>query len=178
MIVSHVAITTVDDYVARREPHRPAHIRRLEGLRRAGVVVGGGPAPDGRRADIVYRVPQPADLRQVIEEDPYWTGGAWAAWTPRSFAVFVEPWQPPPIVLDGSRRATVVEGPAADADMAQLALVELRGAGRLAFGGLLEGADTFALAPTADAAEALGWFAATGCWASERLRARPLLHVL
>lgn len=178
MIVSHVAIATVGDYAARREPHRQAHIQRLEALRRAGVLVGGGPAPDGRGADIVYRVPQPAQLRQVIEEDPYWTGGAWTAWTPRSFSVFVEPWQLPPIVLDGSRRATVVQGPAGDADMAQLALVELRGAGRLAFGGLLEGGDTFALVPTADAAEALAWFAATGCWPPDGLHARPLLHVL
>ena len=178
MIVYHVAITTVDDYAARREPHRQAHIHRLEGLRRAGAVIGGGPAPDGRTADIVYRLQQPSQLRHAVEEDPYWTGGAWTAYTPRSFAAFVEPWELPPIVLDGSRGATVVEGPVVDADMAQLALVEMRGAGRLAFGGLLEGGETFALVRTTDAAEAVGWFAAAGFWLAGGLRARPLLHVL
>lgn len=178
MIVVHVAITTAEDYVARREPHRRAHIERLAGLRGAGVVIGGGPAPDGRSVDIVYRLRQPDDLRALLEEDPYWTGGAWTRYAPRSFAEFVEPWEQPPIVLDGSRPATVVEGHTAEHDMAQFALIELRGAGRLAFGGFFPDGDTFALCRTADAAEALGWFKDAGFWAPETLRARPLLYVL
>jgi hypothetical protein len=176
VIVLHAAIATSEDYLARREPHRRAHIERLAGLRAAGAVIGGGPAPDGHIVDLVYRVQQPEQLRLAIEEDPYWTAGAWTAYTPRSFVEFVEPWGQPPIVLDGSRPATIVEGSTTEHDMAQFALIELRGAGRLAFGGFFQGGETFALCPTADADAALGWFKDTGFWA--QLRTRPLLWAL
>ena len=56
MIVYHASIATADDYLTRREPHRRAHLERLQGLRAAGIVVGGGPAPDGRSADVFYRL--------------------------------------------------------------------------------------------------------------------------
>jgi uncharacterized protein YciI len=178
MIVFHVAIATVPDYPARREPYRRAHVERLTGLRAAGIVIGGGPSPDGQQVDIVYRVQQPGQITHAVEEDPYWTAGAWTKYTPRSFAEFVEPWQLPPVVLDGSRRASIVEGPTADHDMAQFALIELRGAGRLAFGGCFDGGQTLAVVRSADAAEAIGWLAETGFWSAESLTARPFLHVL
>lgn len=177
MIVFHVAITAADDYRTRREPHRRAHLERMEGFRAAGAVIGGGPAPDGRTADIVYRLQRPDQITPVIEEDPYRVNGVWTRWVPRSFTEFVEPWELPPMVTDGSRPATVIEGPVADRDMAQFALIEMRGAGRLAFGGLFEDGATWALVKTTDAATALGWFTETGFWAAG-LRARPLLHVL
>ena len=83
-----------------------------------------------------------------------------------------------PVVLDGSRRATIVEGLAADHDMAQFALIEMRGGGRLAFGGFFEGGQTLALVKSADPAEALRWFAETGFWKPGALTTRPFLHVL
>jgi uncharacterized protein YciI len=178
VIVLHVAITTAENYTARREPHRRSHIERLAGLRAAGAVIGGGPAPDGSAVDLVYRLQQPEQLRLAIEEDPYWTAGAWTAYTPRAFVEFVEPWGQAPIVLDGSRPVTIVEGSTAEHDMAQFALIELRGAGRLAFGGFFEGGDTFALCTTPDAETALGWFKETGFWDPAKLRARPLLWAL
>lgn len=178
MIAVHVAVTTVEDYAARREPYRQAHIERLVGLRARGYLVGGGPAPDGRSADLFYRLERPDQLAPLIEEDPYYQGKAWTAYRSRSFATFVEPWETPPVVLDGSRRVTVVEGPAADAEMAQLALIELRGAGRLLFGGALEDGQTLAVIRSPDPAEATAWLAETGLWAPERLQARPLLHAL
>jgi uncharacterized protein YciI len=178
MIVYHVAVTTSDDYLSRREPHRAAHIERLQGLRGAGIVIAGGPAPDGKSADLVYRLQQPGQLKLVIEEDPYWRAGAWTRYGPRSFAEFVEPWELPPVVLDGSRRATIVEGPASDRDMAQFALIEMRGAGRLVLGGIFEDGTTLALARTADADAARGWFAESGFWTAERLTTRPFLYVL
>ncbi|MBI2215862.1 MAG: hypothetical protein HYU51_01060 [Candidatus Rokubacteria bacterium] len=178
MIVYHVAFTTSGDYLSRREPHRPAHIERLQGLRKAGIVIAGGPSPDGKSAELVYRLQQPGQLKLVIEEDPYWRAGAWTAFTPRSFTEFVEPWELPPVVLDGSRRVTIVEGPAADRDMAQFALIEMRGAGRIVLGGIFEDGTTLALATTADAETALGWFSESGCWAADRLTTRPFLHVL
>jgi len=178
VIVVHVALTAADDYATRRETHRRAHLERIQGLRAAGIVIGGGPAPDGRTAEIVYRLQQPAQITPAVEEDPYWMGGVWTGYVPRSFAAFVEPWELPPVVLDGSRRVTVVEGSVADLGMAQLALVELRGAGRVAFGGFFEGGQTWALARTAEAATALDWFQVTGLWTTGGLTARPLLHVL
>ena len=178
MIVFHVAITTHPDYVAKREPHRRAHIERLTGLRELGAVIGGGPAPDGSAVDLVYRLQQPSQLKPAIEEDPYWLGGAWTAYRERSFAEFVEPWQLPPIVLDGSRRVTLVEGRMTDPDMAQFVMIELRGAGRLAFGGAFPGGTTLGFMKTEDAEAAKAWFAETGFWDPASLTARPLLHVL
>ena len=178
MIVYQMAITTVEDYVTRREPHRREHIERLQGLRAAGICLGGGPSPDGHTVDIVYRLQQPWQIKHAIEEDPYWIAGAWTAYEPRSFTQFVEPWEMIPVVLDGSRRATVVEGPVGQHDMAQFALIEMRGAGRLHFGGFFADGGTWALIRTADAEEARGWFAETGFWQPDALTTRSLLHVL
>jgi uncharacterized protein YciI len=178
MIVVHVAVTAAPDYATRRTAFRQAHLDRLLALRERGTVVGGGPAPDGRTADLFYRLRRPDDLTPIVEEDPYWTGGVWTGYRSRSFDRFVEPWEAVPLVSDGSRRATIVEGPANDPDMAQLALVELRGARRLALGGTFDGRDTLAVLRSADAAEAAAWLGETGFWAAERLAARPWLHVL
>jgi len=178
MIVYHVAIDTVGDYVARREPHRRAHLERLMGLRAQGLVIGGGPSPDGRGADIFYRVPRPDDLRRLVEEDPYFTGGAWAGYRSRSFAQFLEPWELPPLVTDGSRPVMIAEGVAPDVEMASFALIEARGAGRMAFGGFFPGGETLAIMRAADADKALEELRASGFWQEGTLRARPLLHVL
>jgi hypothetical protein len=62
--------------------------------------------------------------------------------------------------------------------MAQFVLIDLRGAGRLAFGGAFPDGSTLGFMQTEDAAEACGWFAETGFWSAESLTARPLLHVL
>lgn len=178
MIVYHVAVRTADDYLAKREPHRRAHLERLMELRGRGLVIAGGPGPDGRSADVFYRVQQPGELRRLVEEDPYFTGGAWSGYIPRSFAQFLEPWELPPLVTDGSRRVTVVEGLAPDVEMASFALIEARGAGRLAFGGFFPGGETLAVMRADDPAKALAELAETGFWEPASLRARSLLHAL
>ena len=178
MIVYHIAVKTVANYAAKREPHRRAHIERLQGLRAAGILLGGGPSPDGAAVDLVYRLQQPGQIKHAMEEDPYWTGGAWTGYEPRPFTQFVEPWEMVPVVLDGSRAVTIVEGPVAQHDMAQFALIEMRGAGRLHLGGFFEDGRTWALTKTADAAEARAWFADTGFWTNDALTTRPFLHVL
>src|SRR5947208_1172274 len=178
MIVFHVALTAAEDYLTRREAFWRSHIERAQGLRAGSILIGGGPSADGKTADIFYRLQQPAQLTFAIEEDPYWTGGVWTRYEPRSFSQFVEPWEMVPVVLDGSRRATLIEGPTADHDMAQFALIEMRGAGRVAFGGFFEHGATLAVAKTADADEALRWFTDTGFWKPGALSARPWLHVL
>ena len=178
MIVYHIAITAAADYATRREAYRRSHIERLQGLRAAGILICGGPAPDGKTADIFYRLQQPGQLKNAIEEDPYWTGGVWTRYEPRSFAQFVEPWEMVPVVLDGSRKVTLVEGPVTDHGMAQFALIEMRGAGRVGFGGFFEDGQTLALVKSADPVEALRWFGESGFWKPAELAARPLLHVL
>jgi hypothetical protein len=62
--------------------------------------------------------------------------------------------------------------------MAQFALIEMRGAGRLAFGGFFEGGNMLAIVKTADGDEAIRWFAEPGFWKPDALTARPWLHVL
>jgi uncharacterized protein YciI len=178
MPVYHAAITTSEDYLERRAKHRQAHLERILGLRSQGLVVGGGPAPDGRTAELFYRAQQRSDVTRLIDEDPYYLAGAWTTYTLRVFTEFVEPLELPPLVSDGSRRVTLVEGVALQLDKAKLALIGLRGAGRLGFGGFFEGGATFVLLTTDDAAEALGWLAETGCWEESSLTSRPFLYVL
>jgi uncharacterized protein YciI len=179
MSVVHVRITCADDYVARRAPVRQAHIERLLALRRAGALVAGGPDPAGRIAELFYRAPDAGTLRSLVEDDPYYRAGAWTGYVPRPFETFVDPWEPePPVVLDNSRAALVVEGPATDPDMAQLALVEMRGAGHVAFGGFLPDGTTVAVARTTDAGEAARWLADTGSWKTTDLATRAWLYVI
>jgi hypothetical protein len=102
----------------------------------------------------------------------------WPTYTPRSFAQFLEPWELVPLVTDGSRRVTLVEGVAPDVEMASFALIEARGGGRMAFGGFFPGGETLAVMRGDDAAKALDELRATGFWDEASLRARPLLHVL
>ncbi len=178
MVVYHAAITASPDSSARGAEHQRAHLEHLFELRARGLVIGGGPSPDGQRADLFYRLAQPSEITRLIEEDPYWLGKVWAGYTLRSFGQFVEPWELPPPAPDGSRIAVIVEGEATEPEMATFALIELRGAGRLAFGGFLEGETTLALMKTGDAGAAVGWLADTGFWKTESLTARPLLYVL
>jgi uncharacterized protein YciI len=178
MIVHHVAVSAAEDYLTRREAHRKAHLERIVALRGAGICLGGGPAPDGRTADLFYRVQQPGDVARLVEEDPYFTGRVWTAYGTRSFSQFLEPWEQPPVVTDGSRRATLVEGLVSDVEMASFALIEARGAGRMAFGGFFPDGQTLALMRISDPDEAVALLRETGFWKPETLSGRPLLHVL
>ncbi|MFI5339711.1 MAG: YciI family protein [Candidatus Methylomirabilales bacterium] len=178
MLVYHATIATSDDYLERRAKHRQAHLDRIVGLRAKGLVVGGGPAPDGRMAEIFYQAQERSAVIRLVEEDPYYLARAWTTYTLRVFTEFIGPLELPPLVIDGSRRVTLVEGAALQVDKANLALIALRGAGRLGFGGFFEGGATLALLTTANAAEALGWLAETGFWKEGSFISRPFLYVL
>ena len=179
MSLFHVVVTAAADYLTRREPHRRAHIERLQELRARGVLVGGGPAPDGRTADITYHAEDRTGLTHLIEDDPYWQNGVWQQYAPRMLSRFVDRLAlPPPVVLDGSRRLTVVEGAAGDLAAGEVALVSLRDAGRVEFGGILEDGGVYALACTASEDEARRWLAEAGAWEGAPLTTRPLLYVL
>jgi uncharacterized protein YciI len=178
VIFCHVAITTVDDYPTRRAPFRQAHLDRLMALRGGGIVIGGGPAPDGTTADVFYRAPGEREAAALVDDDPYTKGGVWRRYALTAFSHFLEPWQLPPLVTDGSRRGTIIEGATQDVDMASFALIEARGAGRMAFGGFFPDGRSLALMRSADGDEAIGWLADTGLWTAGTLTARPLLYVL
>ena len=177
-IVSHVAVTPAPDYVAKREPHRQRHLERLTALRGQGLVVGGGPAPDGQRVDVFYRTDAPEVVKKLVEDDPYYTGGAWTDYRVTEFANFIEPWRQVPLALDGSRRATSVEGQALDVDMATFVLIEARGAGQMAFGGFFARGGTLAIMTVPDEDEAASAFRNTGYWKTDTITTRPWLYVL
>ena len=76
----------VDDYVNRRTPFRPEHLRLLrEGHARGEVVMGGavGDQPDG--AIIVFRCESADTAEQFAKSDPYVLNGLVRTWR-------VQPW--------------------------------------------------------------------------------------
>ena len=174
----HVAITAADDYLTRRAAHRTQHLERIVGLRAQGAVVGGGPAPDGKTADLFYRAPDLDVITRLVEEDPYWKGGVWTTYRPEAFAQFLEPWRVPELSTDGSRVTMLVEGEAPDVEMATFALIEERGAGRVAFGGFFPGGRTLVLVNASEPEAATARLAESGFWTTGTLRARPFVHVL
>jgi uncharacterized protein len=178
MIYCHVGITGAEDYATRRGPHRPAHLERIAGLRAKGFVVGGGPAPDGKTGDLFYRAPDLETVARLVEEDPYWKGGVWTGYKPEAFSQFLEPWRQVEVMTDGTRVVTLVEGVAPDVEMASFALIEARGAGRMAFGGFFPGGRTLALMNTPDPAQALAPLIESGLWTPGTLTGRTFIHVL
>jgi len=178
VIVYHVFIHTVEGYLTRRKAYRQANLEYLMGLRAHGLVIGGGPAPDGGSADLFCRVGQPEDIERLVEGSPFFINGLWTGYAPRSFARFLEPWELSAPTPDESRIATVVEGLASDVEMASFALIEARGAGRMVFGGFFPDGQTLALMRASDPDEAVAGLGETGLWKAETLRGRPLVQVL
>jgi uncharacterized protein YciI len=71
MAIYHVHFVCAPDYMARRLPFRPAHLKQLASLRDDGRVVAGGPEPDGRAANIFYRVVDRAELDRLLAENEF-----------------------------------------------------------------------------------------------------------
>ena len=179
MTVVHVSFTCAADYLARREPVRGAHIERLLRLRAAGVLVAGGPTPDGRQRRALLPRAAPGGPAPIVEEDPYHQVGAWTAYVPRDFETFVDPWEAePPVVLDGSRPAVDRRGAHRGSrhGPARAGRAARRGPHRLRR--LPPGGDTLAVARTPDADEATGWLAESGSWKPGDLAVRPWLYVI
>src|SRR5947207_10967227 len=74
VIVFHIAVTTVDDYATKREPHRREHIARLSGLRANPILIGGGAAPAAASGYLLSRLPQPRQGRPRAGHGPARTG--------------------------------------------------------------------------------------------------------
>src|SRR5437016_11917569 len=108
-VIYHVLFQCADDYMVRRLPYRPAHLRQLDKLRGEGRVVAGGPEPDGTYANIFYRVVDRAELDQLLTDNEFNRVGLFIGATPRAFTDFLEPLEVPP--LDAGVQVSIVEGP-------------------------------------------------------------------
>src|SRR5262249_41525644 len=112
MAIYHVHFRCAPDYMARRLPFRPAHLKQLAGLREDGRVVAGGPEPDGTAANIFYRAGSRAELDAILEDNEFNRAGLFTASHPRAFAEFLPPIDLPPV--DAGLAAVIAEGAATD----------------------------------------------------------------
>jgi uncharacterized protein YciI len=175
MAIYHVHFVCAADYMARRLPFRPAHLKQLVSLRDDGRVVAGGPEPDGSAANIFYRVADRAELDRLLAENEFNRAGLFTANRARAFADFVEPRELPPI--DTGLSAIIVEGAAGDRARTRAGLIELQRDGRVAFGGFFEDGAALAVVRSASQDEALAWLARVG-WDPARLVARDWSQTL
>jgi uncharacterized protein YciI len=174
--IYHVHFTCAPDYNARRLPFRPAHLRQLAFLRGEGRVVAGGPEPDGTAAHIFYRVPGPAELAGLLEENEFNRAGLFASHHARAFTEFLEALEVPP--LDAALPVSLVTGAPGDQARARAGLATLRERGRVAFGGFLEDGGGLAIVRSPDPVEAIDWLAGAGGWQAAGLQARPWSQTL
>jgi len=177
MMVFHAIPELAPDYAERRKPFREAHLSRLLELRARGNVVAVGPRAKESRADMFYRGSSQDEVERLITEDAYYREKVWVGYELRPFTQFVEPWEPAEPKPDGSRIATLVEGPSKDTDLSGLVMVELRGRGRMTFGGFL-GTRTLLAMATPDRPTALDWATESSLWTPEELVAWEWIFVL
>ena len=176
MPIYHVHFTCAADYMARRLPFRPAHLKQLATLREQARVVAGGPEPDGTAAHIFYRVGDHAELLGLLEENEFNRAGLFAGYHSRAFTEFLEPLELPP--LDAGLRVCIVEGVPSDLALARSALVAGQGQGRVAFGGFFEDGAGLVVVRSPDPAGAVAWLGSADGWEREGLRARPWSQTL
>jgi len=175
MAIYHVHFVCAADYMARRLPFRPAHLKQLVRLRDDGRVVAGGPEPDGSAANIFYRVGDRAELDRLLAENEFNRAGLFTANRPRAFADFVEPHERLPI--DAGLSAIIVEGTPGDRAKARAGLTALQREGRVAFGGFFEDGAALAVVRSASQDEALACLGRAG-WDPARLVARDWSQTL
>ena len=175
MAIYHVHFVCAPDYMARRLPFRPAHLKQLASLRDDGRVVAGGPEPDGTAANIFYRVVDRAELDRLLAENEFNRAGLFTANRPRSFADFVEPRELPPV--DAGLSAIIVEGAPGDRAKARAGLIALQREGRVAFGGFFDDGAALAVVRSGSRDEALAWLTRAG-WDPARLVGRDWSQTL
>jgi uncharacterized protein YciI len=71
---------------------RPRHREYLSGLADAGTVLAGGPFADDSAGFAVYRVADEAELKPLLERDPYTTEGIAAERVVREWKITLGPW--------------------------------------------------------------------------------------
>lgn len=73
----------------RRARARPRHLDYVGGLHRQGKVLMAGTLADGTGAIVVYEASDEAEVRRLIEDDPYSSEGVTAEVTLREWAVAI-----------------------------------------------------------------------------------------
>ena len=66
-----------DNVIERRAPHRQAHLDGLQQQKADGVLVTLGPTQDLTQVFGIYEAADEAQVRSLIEADPYWQNGIW-----------------------------------------------------------------------------------------------------
>jgi uncharacterized protein YciI len=80
----------VDDVVARRAPHREAHLTLArEALARGELLLGGALADPVDGAVLLFRADSPAVVEAFVAKDPYVANGLVTRWRIRPWTVVV-----------------------------------------------------------------------------------------
>ncbi|MGC4791922.1 YciI family protein [Micromonospora sp. DT178] len=74
-----VTATFAADAAVRREPHRQAHLARVESLLADGTALLAGARADLGASVLVLRAADAGAARELCEQDPYWRHGVWTA---------------------------------------------------------------------------------------------------
>jgi uncharacterized protein len=66
-----------EDVLEKRTPYRQAHLDGLKQQKASGVLITLGPTQDLTKVFGIYEATEEAEVRQLIEADPYWQHGIW-----------------------------------------------------------------------------------------------------
>jgi uncharacterized protein len=80
---------TVENFLERRTPHRPAHLALIDAAYREGSLVLAGALKPADGALLVFRTDDIAAVEAFVRRDPYVTNGLVTAWRIREWAVVV-----------------------------------------------------------------------------------------
>ncbi len=87
VLIYHV----VDDYIARRTPHRQAHLRLAREFHSRGeLILGGALADPVDQALLVFRSPDKTAVEEFVQNDPYISNGLVTRWEIRPWTVVIE----------------------------------------------------------------------------------------
>lgn len=66
-----------ENALEKRTPYRSAHLEGLQAQKDAGILVALGPTVDNTKVFGIYEADSEAQVRSLIEQDPYWQNGIW-----------------------------------------------------------------------------------------------------
>jgi hypothetical protein len=65
------------DVLEKRVPHRQAHLDGLARQKERGILLTLGPTKDTTKVFGIYQADTEEEVRQLIENDPYWQNQIW-----------------------------------------------------------------------------------------------------
>lgn len=74
-----------ENVLEKRAPHREAHLAGLAKQKEAGQLITLGPTADTTMVFGIYEAASEAEVRSLVEGDPYWQNGIWTEY-------FVKEW--------------------------------------------------------------------------------------